>query len=60
MGAHQIINWYASIIYFKYLVRAKSFGAHKLIRSSWTRKTCDTVTRRGGGGNKEYLQLSKG
>ena len=48
MGAHQINNWYASIIDFNYLVRAKSSGAHKLISwSSWTRKTCDTVTRRG-------------
>ena len=48
MGAHQIINWYASIIYFNYLVRAKSFGAHKLFTwSSWTRKICDTVAHRG-------------
>ena len=48
LGAHQIINWCAPIIHLNYLVRAKSFGAHRLISYiSWTRMTCDTVAPRG-------------
>ena len=31
LGAHQIINWCAPIIYLNYLVSVKSFGAHKII-----------------------------
>ena len=42
LGAQQIINWCAPIIYLNYLVRVKSFGAHQLI--------C-----RPQGGNKEDL-----